>query len=184
MPAKNGEEEPTQDPGTASTAEGTSPEQQGPSMEASMCDLAEAFKASSRRWEVVVYPSLIAFIILAIYGFYLIYNLTQDIHTMANDLSTMETRIEAMAKNVDQVAGNMETISTNMKEVSGDMTAVATTMPPQTEVMKSINGHMRRIDSTMNNMAISIDRMRFHAQRLDRNLGKPMSEMNNMVPMW
>ena len=37
--------------------------------------LAQVFESSARRWELIVYPSLFAFIILAAYGFYLIFNL-------------------------------------------------------------------------------------------------------------
>ena len=40
--------------------------------------LSEVFESSARRWELIVYPSLFAFIILAAYGFYLIYNLARD----------------------------------------------------------------------------------------------------------
>ncbi|MGB5456237.1 MAG: hypothetical protein WBO18_09740, partial [Gammaproteobacteria bacterium] len=40
--------------------------------------LADTFDKSARRWEMVVYPSMFAFILLAGYGFYLIYHLTHD----------------------------------------------------------------------------------------------------------
>ena len=33
---------------------------------------ARSFEISARRWELVVYPSLFAFIVLAAYGFFLI----------------------------------------------------------------------------------------------------------------
>ncbi|MGB5640738.1 MAG: hypothetical protein WBM63_16620, partial [Sedimenticolaceae bacterium] len=45
--------------------------------------LSEVFESSARRWELIVYPSLFAFIILAAYGFYLIYNLAKDVHYLA-----------------------------------------------------------------------------------------------------
>ena len=34
--------------------------------------LSQAFENSARRWELIVYPTLFAFIILAAYGFYLV----------------------------------------------------------------------------------------------------------------
>lgn len=34
--------------------------------------LSQAFETSAKRWELIVYPSLFAFIILAAYGFYLV----------------------------------------------------------------------------------------------------------------
>ena len=48
-----------------------------------LAEFAKSFDKSARRWELIVYPSLFAFIILAMYGFFLIYSLTQDIRTMA-----------------------------------------------------------------------------------------------------
>ena len=35
-----------------------------------MSQFARSFEASARRWELVVYPSLLAFIVLAIYGYH------------------------------------------------------------------------------------------------------------------
>ena len=45
--------------------------------------LSLAFETSARRWELIVYPTLFAFIILAAYGFYLIFSLARDVHYLA-----------------------------------------------------------------------------------------------------
>ena len=42
------------------------------SMAACLDNFSRTFEASARRWELVVYPSLLAFIVLAAYGFFLI----------------------------------------------------------------------------------------------------------------
>lgn len=42
------------------------------SMTSCLDKFSRTFEASARRWELVVYPSLLAFIILAAYGFFLI----------------------------------------------------------------------------------------------------------------
>lgn len=36
---------------------------------------------SARQWQIIVYPSMVAFIVLAAFGFYLIYSLTGDVRT-------------------------------------------------------------------------------------------------------
>ena len=51
--------------------------------------LANTFDNSARRWEMVVYPSLIAFVLLAAYGFFLIYRLTHDIHSLSQSVTKM-----------------------------------------------------------------------------------------------
>ena len=55
-------------------------------MASCMDKFATTFEASARRWELVVYPSLLAFIVLAAYGFYLIYTLTGDISRLARSM--------------------------------------------------------------------------------------------------
>ena len=52
----------------------------------SLDKLASGFTESARRWEMIVYPSLVAFIILAAYGFFLIYSLTSDVTRVAMKL--------------------------------------------------------------------------------------------------
>ncbi len=41
--------------------------------------LADTFESSAKRWELIVYPSMVAFIVLAVYGFYLVYTLSRDV---------------------------------------------------------------------------------------------------------
>ena len=45
--------------------------------------LSQTFETSAKRWELIVYPSLFAFIILAAYGFYLVFSLAKDVHYLA-----------------------------------------------------------------------------------------------------
>ena len=52
-------------------------------MAACMDKFARTFEASARRWELIVYPSMLAFIVLAAYGFFLIYTLTGDVGRLA-----------------------------------------------------------------------------------------------------
>jgi len=68
---------------TKNAIQGESPYPESASItvsDASMDKFARVFAASAKRWEVVVYPSLLAFIVLAAYGFYLIYSMTSDVH--------------------------------------------------------------------------------------------------------
>ena len=51
------------------TPAGTVEIAQSQDMAACMDKFANSFEASARRWELVVYPSLLAFIVLAAYGF-------------------------------------------------------------------------------------------------------------------
>ncbi len=80
--------------------------------------LSEVFESSARRWELIVYPSLFAFIILAAYGFYLIYNLARDVHYLAISVDT----------NMTTLAGNMQNVSENMSQLTANIRAMTVTM--------------------------------------------------------
>ena len=80
--------------------------------------LSEVFESSARRWELIVYPSLFAFIILAAYGFYLVYNLAKDVHYLAISVDT----------NMTTLAGNMQNVSENMGNLTANIRAMTVTM--------------------------------------------------------
>ncbi len=120
----------------------------------SLDTLSTAFMASAKRWESIVYPSLFAFILLAAYGFYLIYNLTSD---------------------VSRVAHHMETIATNMSSVSQNMVLLTQTVDSQSSSMKEMNVHMR-------NMSMSMGQMRYDLSVMNNSVSRPMQFMNTFMP--
>jgi len=130
--------------------------------------LSNAFMASARRWEMIVYPALVAFIILAAYGFYLIYSLTTDISEVTKDMHKITITME-------RVAGNMDSISQNMSSISQNMVAMTATLDGQSKSMHNMEYQMR-------GMNMSIAQMRNDMSNLNQNVGRPMSFMNNFIP--
>jgi len=120
----------------------------------SMETLSNAFRASARRWEMIVYPSLVAFIILAAYGFYLIYSLTKDAH---------------------QIATNMTAISNNMLVVSERMVVMSDTVEAQ-------SASMREMVTSMHNMNVSMNQMRQDMSVMNYNVSRPMNKINSFMP--
>ena len=120
----------------------------------SMETLSSAFRASAKRWEMIVYPSLFAFILLAGYGFYLIYNLSQDAH---------------------RIAMNMQSISDNMVTVSERMVVMSHTTEQQAAAM-------RDMVINMNNMNVSMNQMRHDMSVMNYNVSRPMSKINSFIP--
>ena len=120
-------------------------------------DFAKSFDKSARRWELIVYPSLFAFIILAMYGFFLIYSLTQDIRTMASsidpqmglNMGNLSISISNLSDNVALMSTHLEYISDNMETMSVDMQSMAENMEHMTD---SITG----MDKNVNVMAASV----------------------------
>lgn len=116
--------------------------------------LATTFESSARRWEMIVYPSLFAFIVLASYGFYLVFSLTHDVASLARNVSVL-------TQSIDHMVVNMDSISTNMK---------------------SISANMETMNQSTRSMAISADGMRYQMGAMNYNIGRPMSQMSSFMP--
>lgn len=91
----------------------------------SLNELTKTFTASARRWEMIVYPSMFAFILLAAYGFFLIYSLTKDVGGIASE----------------------------MKSINHTMQAVVVNMERQTLTIQEMNGHVRNMTGSMGKMS-------------------------------
>ncbi len=133
----------------------------GKSMEACMGEsldkLSTAFMESARRWEMIVYPSLFAFIILAAYGFFLIYSLTKDVHLVVQDMHKITVSMEKMVVNMDVVSKNM--------------VVMTQTVDTQSASMREMVYHVRGMNMSMNQMRYDMS-----------NVSRPMSFMNDFLP--
>lgn len=123
--------------------------------------LSSAFTASAKRWEMIVYPSLFAFILLAAYGFYLIFSLTND---------------------VGKVADYMESISTNMNDVAVNMNAVSRNMVVMTQTVDSQSSSMNEMTLHMRHMSASMGQMRYDLSIMNNSVSRPMQFMNTFMP--
>lgn len=127
----------------------------------SMEQLSTTFAASAKRWEMIVYPSMFAFILLAGYGFFLIYSLTTDISRMADSM--------------DRITGNMQEMSVNMHKVTQNMVIMTQTIDVQSVAMLEIVANMRGMNHSM-------ARMTHDMSVMNNNVSRPMSFMNSFMP--
>lgn len=109
----------------------------------------KSFQQSARRWEVVVYPAMFAFIVLASYGFFLIYSLTGDMAKIARSMDA------DMGKHMDSVASNMVILSEQILKMSNTLNDISAKL----DVMSPMLVHMRNMDTAMSNMNQSIEPM-------------------------
>lgn len=123
----------------------------------SLDQLSRAFTTSARRWELMVYPSLVAFIILAGYGFFLIYSLTKDVHLVVQDMH--------------KVTASMEKVVVNMETVSKNMVVMTQTIDNQSTTMREMVYHIRGMNMSMNQMRYDMS-----------NVSRPMNFMNDFLP--
>jgi len=138
----------------------------------------DTFERSARRWEMVVYPAMFAFIILAGYGFFLIYSLTNNMDTIASGFDPrMEQHMETLAQNVSSMGENialmtdqMRSMEKEVKLISGQMVYLSTMQP--------IADRMAQMEFSVERMAGNLELMRHNMH----DISKPMSRINDFMP--
>jgi methyl-accepting chemotaxis protein len=144
----------------------------------SMDRLSLAFENSARRWELIVYPSLFAFILLAAYGFYLIFSLAKDVHFLAKSVDTnmslMSSNIMSMTDSVSQLSANVRTMAVSVDSMAQDVRTLEpmlTSMDSMEESMKAMTVSTHYIQRDMRVMNRSV-----------HDASRPMAMWNNFIP--
>ena len=138
--------------------------------------LADTFDKSARRWEMVVYPTMFAFILLAGYGFYLIYHLTHDIAVLSHSVTRMATIVSDATP---KVTSDMRDMSQDMRVMSGEIR----TMSYQMETMKPMSNNIANMTYTMSNMNRAVYGMQRDMGGLNRTFsGGPFGFMKDAMP--
>lgn len=148
-----------------------------------------SFERSSKRWELVVYPALIAFMILAAYGFYLVYSLTHDMRTISNSIDnnmgihieTLATNMDGMSKDVSTLTQQITTMTNYVETMSVRMDSLQTLEPMLTEI-KQLDASIARLDTSVANMSVTTDLMRHDMRVMTHSIAKPMSRINKFMP--
>jgi methyl-accepting chemotaxis protein len=155
--------------------------------------LATVFESSARRWELMVYPSLFAFIILAGYGFYLIFSLTRDVASLARNVHSLTTTIEtSLVDNMDSITSDMsmmtssmDTIAIEMSYMSSNLGEIAVGMDTITDEMTNLGPMRVTMDELNKNtvgMVASTNSIRHEMGAMNYNIGRPISQMSNFFP--
>ncbi len=137
--------------------------------------LSQAFETSAKRWELIVYPSLFAFIILAAYGFYLVFSLAKDIHYLAisvdSNMTVLASNMQSVSDNLSQMTSNIRTMAVGVDSMARD---VSTLEPMLTS--------MQNLDRSVQGMTFTTANMRDDMSTMTRDVGRPMRFMNWFMP--
>ncbi len=137
--------------------------------------LSQALETSAKRWELIVYPSLFAFIILAAYGFYLVFSLAKDVHYLA---ISVDTNMTVLASNMQSISDNMEQMSANVRTMAMSVDSMARDVNTLEPMLTSI----QTMDRSMQAMTISTSSMRHDMAGMNQSIGRPMQFMNQFMP--
>lgn len=137
--------------------------------------LSQAFETSARRWELIVYPTLFAFIILAAYGFYLVFSLAKDVHYLA---ISVDSNMTVLASNMQSISDNMGQISSNVRTMTVGVDSMARDVSALEPMLSSIEA----MDRSMQSMTFTTATMREDIGSMNRSIGRPMHFMNSFMP--
>lgn len=152
----------------------------------------QTFERSARRWEFVVYPSMFAFIVLAFYGFYLIYSLTTDMALLArsadHNMSVMTDNMGQITRSIVVMTDRVDSMAVNMEDVVGEMKVLQPIMVSLTKMNESIDtlqpilSNMNQMNRSIQTMAVSTRRMGYDINSMNYNVARPMGMMNRFMP--
>jgi hypothetical protein len=149
---------------------------------------ANAFEASARRWELIVYPAMLAFVVLAAYGFFLIYTLSKDIHVLAlgmdpdmgKNLTHISESVIYLSENIRTMTRRVHNMSESVEYMSKKMDALEN-LEPMLVNMRGMNASMAEVNRNMQLMNVTGDVMRHEMGNMGQSM-RPMNFMNNFMP--
>ncbi len=145
-----------------------------------------------QRLQLIVYTALFAFIVLAAYGYYLIFNLTHDVHSLSNDVRQMTRSVNKMAMSVDT---NMEIISVNIVRMQNSTSLMADTVSTAMPIMSdnttkmtitadNVSNRINSMSTNMSTMSTGIIGMQRDMWSMNQSVSNPAESMFDSMLPW
>ena len=141
----------------------------------SMDRLSAAFETSARRWELIVYPTLFAFVVLAAYGFYLVFSLTRDVHYLA---LSVDSNMTVLASNMQAVSDNMAQLTANVRTMAVSVESINTKVSTLEPMLANIDS----MDKAMRSMTYATHHIGSDMSLMNHQISRPMSFFNGFLP--
>jgi methyl-accepting chemotaxis protein len=173
---------------------GLSPEQKAMvKLEITLTQFFKSFNTSITRWERLVYPSLLVMAVLGVSGFYLIYHVTQDMHTLTRYIDPrMEVNLDAMSKHMGDLSKNISTMTDQITIMVGKMDSMEIHIRQMDGKIGTMSEDIGKVEQSMQTMTANIFEMNQSMRTMTRNtgvmsrdinqMGRPMDLMNSFRP--
>jgi methyl-accepting chemotaxis protein len=166
-----------------------SPEQKAMvKLEITLTNFFRDFNHSISRWERIIYPLVIVLAVLVLSGFYLIYNVTQDMHTMASRVDpNMDVHLETMSQNMAILSLNVSEMSLNMQKVAERMDSIDRNISSMDTNIGAISESVAHINNDMQVMTYTVSDMNQVMKTMSVNTGnmsRDMHEMQKPMKFW
>jgi hypothetical protein len=128
----------------------------------------EKAAAALKTVRMIVYAGMTSFVILAAYGFVLIYQLTRDVHMAVTQTEMMTQQMQAMTR----IMANMHESVAGMR---GDIGAI------QADFV-AVNGTVATMSANVARMGEAVTLMQHSARNLDQSVSPMMGTVNRFIP--
>lgn len=133
----------------------------------------------TRTLQMVVYPAMVAFIILAAYGFYLVQSLTTDVHNLTQTIAEMNTTVHG---NMTQISGTMDTMNHRMGSLVNATDQMTNNIMGMNSSTQTMAGNIQQMNASTQNMAASAYNMQRDMWSMNKNISGPMKMFNKFSP--
>ncbi len=134
---------------------------------------------ATKRMKMLVYPAMVAFFILAAFGFFLIYSLTSDVNRMADTIVHMGKSVD---ENMTSISGTMNHMSGTMDTLGASTENMSNNVGKMTATTNKMSGAISGMKPAIYDMAASTNNMQRDFWSLNKNISTPLSFMNNFLP--
>lgn len=129
--------------------------------------------------KILVYPSLLAFVVLAGYGFYLIQRLTSDVNRLAETIVQLSASVDT---SMLSISGSMTKMSGQMGSIVDSTNAMSNTMHAMNSSTQRMSNDVTQMNASTQNMAASAYNMQHDMWSMNRSISKPMRLFNSFMP--
>jgi TolA-binding protein len=128
----------------------------------------ERAAAAIKTVRIIALFTMLGFILLAAYGFFLIYSLTSDVHRMVDQSVRMTEQMQSMSRIMSNMHESMSDMRVSVQEMRG--------------TIGEMNQTIGAMSNTLAHMSNTVTLMQHSARSLDQSIGPVMGTMNNWMP--
>jgi HAMP domain-containing protein len=132
-------------------------------------ETTETLQNFENRWKYAVFPAMIAFVLLAGFGFYLIYNMLQRMEDLSRDVNRM---VDVLEKSMPAMTDDVHSMNL----------AISSSMPALEHEIADMSQEMKRMSHSTESLSATTRNMGHNLWEVNKNISTPLSIMNSVVP--
>lgn len=129
----------------------------------------KAIKSFEDRWKYAVFPAMIAFVLLASFGFYLIYGMLQRMESLAQDVNRMVAVLEK----------SLPSMTNDVKQMNQ---TISNSLPALEHKISDMSSEMKHMSHSTASLSATTQNMGHNLWEVNKNISTPLSIMNAAVP--